>query len=187
MFGIIATAKASEIRRVWTEIEQCREEIYEEEVAFLEEQTGEERLMFWEQRQEVVLKQSKRMPVLRILRIGCYGFLQILTGIAVLLLMLLFVISAFVDLDDLLKFAGKFTLSLFYAGICVTAISAVLYLKQLHDEGILRYRIAIQQILAEGYNLVSDYSNDVNSYAVLMLAANSFSLKTAKQVREKKK
>ena len=184
MFGITATAKASEIRQVWAEIEQKREEIFEEEEAFFDEQTEEELLDFWEQMQTVVLKQSKKMPLMRILRSGCYTFLQALAGLAVLMMMLLFVVSAFVDLNEMVDVAGKIALALLNAGLCVTAVALGLYLRQTHSEGILRYRIAIQQILAENYSLVSDYSEDVNSYAVLMLAANQFSFKTAKQVRE---
>lgn len=181
--GVTATAKASEIRQVWAEIEQKREEIFEEEEVFLEEKTKDELVDFWQQMQDLVLKQSKKLPFVRIFRSGCYSFLQTLTGLAILMLMVLFVISAFVDLDDVVKVAGKIALALFYAGICVTLVSLCLYFWQSRYEWILRYRIAIQQIIAENYNLVSDYSEDVNSYAVLMLAANSFSFKTAKEVR----
>ena len=99
-------------------------------------------------------------------------------------MMVLFVASAFADLSEMVKIAGKIALALFYAGICVTVVAAFLYLWQWRNECILRYQIAIQQILADRYSLATQYSEDVNSYAVLMLAANDLYFKTAKQVRE---
>ncbi|MBQ1528297.1 hypothetical protein IIZ77_01455 [Candidatus Saccharibacteria bacterium] len=184
MFDITAKARASEVRQVWTEIEQTREEILEEEEAFLDGKTEAELVDFWEKGQAFVFERSKRVARLKFLGLGCYAFLQTLTGLAILMVMLLFIVSAFVDLNEVTRFAGKVALALFYAGLCVTAVAAVLRLGQARSEGTLRYRIAIQKILAEDYNLTSDYSDDVNAYAVVMLAANDFTRKTATQVRK---
>ncbi len=184
MFGIAARARMSEIRQVWAEVDAKREEIYEEEAEYFDGLEPAAKQAFWGAATNVILKRSKKLPVLRYFSSFCYRVLSVLTMAAVGLVMVLFVASAFADLSEMVKIAGKIALALFYAGICVTVVAAFLYLWQWRNECILRYQIAIQQILADRYSLATQYSEDVNSYAVLMLAANDLYFKTAKQVRE---
>ena len=124
------------------------------------------------------------MPLFRFVRDCCYRTLQTLTGLAILLLMGVFVISVFVDYREAVKFVGKVTMVLFRIGVCVSVVSLAIHFVQRWHENMLTYQLAIQQILADDYGLVNDYSSDVNAYAVLMLAANELSLKAAKKVRE---
>ena len=183
MFGIAARATASEIRQVWAEVEAKREEIYEEEMEYFEGLEPTEKQSFWGNTTNLILRRSKKLPVLRYFNSFCYRVLSVLTLVSVGLVMSLFVASAFADLSEMVKVAGKIATALLYAGVCVTGVAGFLYLWQLHNECLLRYQIAIQQILADEYNLATEYSEDVNSYAVLMLAANDLYFKTAKQVR----
>ena len=124
------------------------------------------------------------MVVPRMVQSGAYTILRILVVLAIALMIAVFAAGAFADLNEFLKIASKIAWLFFKIGFYACAVSAGAYFGERMIGGTLKYQIAVQQILAENYSLVSQYSEDVNSFVVLILASKGFSFKKADEVRK---
>lgn len=184
MFSVNAKATVTDIRRVWSEIDDRKKEMFEEEIAYLEGQTDEWLQDFWLNEQKAVLSKSRRLAIKTMAINCCYGGLRILVCLAMLLALSAMCVTAFDDAVEFMKCVGSISVILFEIGLVLAGVSAILWFNRTMSEGVIKSTIAIQEILAEEYDLTSEYSEDVNSYAVLMLAASDLKFSARKRTQE---
>lgn len=184
MLSISVKAFADDVRRVWSEIDSRMEEIDKKEQKVLVGRSDEWLHGFWENVQKTILKRSRRLPFMSYIISSLYVFLQKLVILSVFLVFLVMIDSM---IDDTLDFAillGRISVFYLKVGLGLVALSAICWVCRKMCEGAVKGSIAVQQILAKKYNLISQYSEDVNCYAVIMMAASELKLSTRKRTKE---
>lgn len=176
MLSISVKAFSDDVQRVWAEVNSRREEVLEREEKVLAGRSSEWIHGFWRNAQKTLLRKSRCLPFVSFLINLLYGCLQKLVCLSMLLVLVTMIVYMFDDAPGFMEIIGKVAIIFLKIGLYIVALSVICWFCRKMYEGNIKGNIAVQQILTKRYNLISQYSDDVICYAVVMLAASELKL-----------
>ena len=166
MFFVFARASCSELERVLDSIEESR-------IAIVDGQKERYKANphgVWERNQRMIVKKSRCIPYMTLMIKVLFSILGGLAGLA-LAVFSLTVLSGRVDSYII---ARKISIFLLLAGLGISLVALCCGIIRAVRSSLVKRMIAVQFILEVDYDLSTDYSWNVNYYAVVKMALRDF-------------
>ena len=173
MLSVFARASSDELYRVLDGIEECRIAIVDERKQKFERYASSLHDV-WELNQRKIEQWSRCIPYMTFV-------ISVLFSLLIRLALLSLAIFVFTVLDSTMKGlepAKKITNIILACGLGMALIALCCAIIRSIYSSKVRRTIAVQDILEEDYNLVSNHSADVNYYAVVKMALRDFLITT---------